>query len=240
MKVRNIILIALGLMFAFSGHAAKKRYKRDPLKSLNSLGADEQILKRVKSYKGKQRIRVIQKRAVDRDNRLEFAMNFGVVNGGDPYANTNSFGGQIDFHFNPRWSVGARYNEFKNSLNAEGQNVYEFSKKNVGGIPSIFASDHLLSSQTVSLNWYPIYGKMNLFDWKVAQFDFYFLAEGGQLQLQSGSTSTQAFGGGLGLWLTKYLSTRMEVKYQTYTDLVPSGPRDQDMMTVNFTLGFLL
>lgn len=239
--MRNIIIIMLALSFSAVSHAAKKKsYKRDPLKSLNSLGADEQILDKVKSYKSKEKIKVIQRRAVRRSNRLEFGVNYGVFSGGDPYTNSNAFGGQIDYHFNPQFSVGLRMNKYTNYLNAEGKNVMDFSVNNPSAVASTFDLDNILSSQTVSLNWYPVYGKMNLFDWKVAQFDFYFLVEGGQMKLESGDSTTMAYGGGLGVWLAQNISTRMEVKYQTYSDVVISGSRDQEMLSINFALGFLL
>ena len=93
-------------------------------------------------------------------------------------------------------------------------------------------------------NWYPIYGKMNLFDSTVSQFDIYFLGGAGQVNLSSGTAPTYTAGAGVGVWFTQHLATRLEARWQGYQDRVWDGmetkARNIDQTLLTATVSFLL
>jgi outer membrane beta-barrel protein len=210
---------------------------------LRGLGGNKELIRRARGLDPKNKVSVVQNRAVDRDLRLELGINYGLVSGGDPYVKTDSVGGSVDFHLTPRWSIGARYYSHSNQLSGEGERVFETAAaaraagEADGTRPDIdWASDTWLGV----INFYPMYGKLNIFDAAIAQFDIYLLGGGGQVKLRSGSAPTWTAGVGMGFWLSQHFSTRLEVRYQTYEDQIYSGPRQLDQTIVSGSLGFLL
>jgi outer membrane immunogenic protein len=211
-------------------------------KNMNSLGGNAQLQRRAKYLSTTNTTEIVQKREVDRNWRFEFGVNYGIVAGGDSYVNSQTLGGTLDLHINPYWSVGARYYNYTNSLSSEGQSVFNQANENAGlGLPWTRPEvDYPLNSTLGVVNFYPIAGKLNMFDMGVAQFDVYVLAGAGEITLQSGSTSTWTAGGGVGIWLQKHITARFEVRYQTYQDEVSTGARTENTVVSTFGLGFLL
>jgi outer membrane beta-barrel protein len=167
--------------------------------------------------------------------------------GGDPYVDTNVLGGQLDFHITPRWSVGARYLNNSNNLSSEGKKVFEASEREAAAGNTNFRRpgvDYAKDTWLGVLNWYPIYGKMNLFDATVSQFDIYFLGGAGQINLSSGTAPVYTAGGGVGIWFTQHFASRLEARWQGYTDSVYDGfgtqKRNIDQTMLTATVSFLL
>ena len=102
--------------------------------------------------------------------------------------------------------------------------------------------DYAKNSYLFSVSYYPIYGKVNLFNWNVTQFDVYLNAGYGAVNLDlSGNSSLASIAGGLGFWITNGLSTRFEIRYQTYQDTVGEGTTRNLNQTVFLAkIGFLL
>lgn len=234
MKTSLLTLTGL-LLFATAAHAGLND-------DVNSLGGNKDLIRRARAIDPKNRVQVVQNRSVDRTNRLEFSVNYGLVNGGDPYVRTNNLGGSLDFHFTPRWSIGARYINSENQLSSEGERVFkDANAARASGSyyerPDVdYASDTYLGV----INWYPMYGKLNLFDMGISQFDVYLLAGGGQVKLSSGTAPTYTGGVGLGFWMSQHFSMRVEGRYQTYEDRIYSGARKQELTVFTASLGFLL
>jgi outer membrane immunogenic protein len=195
---------------------------------------------------------VVQKREVDRDMRLELGINYGMIaTGGDPFINTSSLGGQMDFHLTPHWSVGGRYYNYSNSYSTEGRAMNDYSAANPTATrPSV---SYPKDSYLAVINWYPIYGKLNFFDSSVVQFDIYALAGGGMMDYStgnagaitaSGNSPIYTAGGGIGVWLTQHLATRLECRWQGYQDRVFDGAqydtRSQNEMVLTLGISFLL
>ncbi|MCC7405238.1 MAG: outer membrane beta-barrel domain-containing protein [Bdellovibrionales bacterium] len=231
MKLLKLLILAAFVVPASLSQAG------DLQNDLGSLGGNKDILKRARALDPKNRLQVVQNRLVDRNFRLELAAQYGSIAGGDPYLNTDNLGAQLEFHINPRWSVGARYYSYSNSLSTEGQRRADSAR---AGREPFFDSDSAIQSYLGVITWYPIYGKLNFFDWSVAQFDIYALAGGGQMELESGNTGTYTFGAGIGIWLSQHVSTRFEVRYQGYEDQVYSDKRKLDLTVVSAGIGFLL
>src|SRR6266404_1813185 len=106
MKCLSLILIGL---FAANTWAA------DLTQEMDALGANKELMKKARAIDPDNKVRVVQNRQVDRNYRLEVGLNYGAsAAGGDPYVNTTMLGGEMDFHINPRWSIGARYQNYQN------------------------------------------------------------------------------------------------------------------------------
>ncbi len=209
---------------------------------LNGLGGNKDLIRRAKGLDPKNRVSVVQNRSVDRDFRLEFGVNAGVNSGGDPYVKTDSIGGSVDFHFTPRWSVGGRYYSHNNTLSSEGERVFKAAAASREPGTGLNRRDIDYASDTTLgvINWYPMYGKLNLFDMGIAQFDIYLLGGGGSVSLASGSAPTWTAGVGMGFWLNQHFSTRLEARYQSYEDEISSGSRQIDLTVISASIGFLL
>ncbi len=220
----------------------------DLTKNMDSLGANKELIKKAKAIDPQNRVRVVQNRDVDRYMRFELGVNGGMVMGGDPYTNTNIVGGNLDFHITPRWSIGARYENIANSLTSEGKKTFEFAESGRAASTPGYRQpgiDWAKESWLAVVNWYPIYGKLNLFDMGISQFDIYLLGGGGQINLQSsGSTALYTVGAGVGLWLTQHFATRLEARWQGYQDNIFDGidtqKRNIDQTVLNMSVSFLL
>lgn len=239
MKLYQLLIVAL-----FAGQALAA----DLTQQMDSLGANKELMKKARAIDPENRVRVVQNRDVDRYMRLELGVNGGAVLGGDPYTNTNIIGGHLDFHITPRWSVGARYQNIANSLNNEGKRTFEAAETGrVAQTPGYRQPgiDWGKESWLAVLNWYPIYGKLNLFDLGISQFDIYMLGGAGQINLQSsGMTPMYTAGAGVGFWLTQHFATRFEARWQGYQDKIYDGfntsKRNIDQTVLNMSISFLL
>jgi outer membrane beta-barrel protein len=144
--------------------------------------------------------------------------------------------------------VGARYASYSNSLTSEGKSVYNDASQRIQNgeqgvrVPGIaYAKDSWLGV----INFYPIYGKLNLFDAGVSQFDVYVLAGAGQINLDTGSAPMYSAGGGVGFWWSKHFSTRVEARWQGYRERVNVGggefaSRDMNETVLGVSVGFIL
>lgn len=208
----------------------------------DSLGSTEDLVNKSKALDPDNKVRVVQKRKVDRNLRLELAGHLGLMNGGDSYLTTQNTGAQLEFHLTPRWSLGVRYDKYTSKLTIEGDKAFQAAAdaQAIGNNYRVPDLDFPLSSNLATLSWYPIYGKLNLFDLAVTHFDIYFLAGTGQMKLESGDTKLSTFGGGLGFWFTEHFATRFELRYQGYEDRVYSGTRKMDTLMMNVSAGLLL
>lgn len=238
--MKRLSLLILSLL-------ALNTWASDLTSEMDALGANKELMKKARAIDPKNRVSVVQNRDVDRYYRLELGVNYGMVTGGDPYVNTNLLGGELDFHFSPRWSLGARYYNSSNALNAEGRKVFDDAeaRRRLGDNsfrrPGVdFAKDQWM----VVANWYPMYGKVNLLDLSIAQFDIYLLGGAGQINLNSGTAPLYSAGGGLGIWWNQHFATRLEARWQGYQDKIFDGEtitsRDINQTLLTATVSFLL
>lgn len=232
--MKHIILIAV--LFA-SSLAFAKRKSLDS--DMDALGGNQDLMERANAIDPHNTIRVIQKREVDRNSRLELGMNFGTVAGGDPYVDTSNFGARLEFHADPHWSFGARYYHSFNSLNSEGKHQFDFY--NAGSIPRPDI-DYAQNTYMGTVAFYPFYGKINFADLAIKQFDIYFLAGGGAVSLEQGTRPMYTAGMGFAFWWSEHWSTRLEGRYEGYQDKFVDDNSSRQMNLTVFTLdiGFLL
>lgn len=236
--MKKILVTLLATFVSASSLAASKSYDK-----MGSLGGNKDIIKKARELDPDNKVRVVQRRTVDRNWRLELGVNYGMIAGGDSYINTQNVGGNLDLHINPMWSVGARYYKHYNEFTSEGKRVWDdqAARANNGeNFDGKAAVDFPLESTLGIVSFYPIYGKLNVFDMGVAQFDLYVLGGYGQVRLSSGTAPTWTAGGGAGLWLSQHFSSRIEVRYQNYKDEISSGSRDINAVVSTVSIGFIL
>lgn len=210
---------------------------------MQSLGSNAESVKRANRLESRSRIAIVQNRSVDRHWRLEVTPTVGAVALGDSYVNTQHAGVNVDLHIMPKVSLGVRYEKAFNQLTQEGKQQFDNARAayNAGNmnykVPQIDYADY---SVIGTVNWYMIYGKINFFDISVVQFDIYSLAGAGTMQLASGPTTTYTAGAGIGFWFSQHITSRIELRYQNYSDQVYTGSRNLNLMVANFGLGVLL
>lgn len=214
-------------------------------KDFDSLGGNRILLERAKILEPETDAWVVQNRMVSRDRRFEISPEVSASFGGDTYVRTQNVGLNVHYHFNPRWSVGLKYNHSFNTLTPEGENLVNRAiadiqnnpGRNSGEFPEI---DYPRNETLGLINWYPVYGKMNLLDRGVAHFDLYVLAGYGQMQMDSGTSTTLTAGGGVGFWLNPKMSTRLEMRYQNYKSAYAGGEKTLDPAVASLQMGWML
>lgn len=244
--VYTTVLLALSQQ-SFAATKAKsqptKNKRINVATDVDTLGGNEDLIKKAQMLRAETKTRIVQNRIVDRNNRLELDVAFGGVLGGDAYMKTQGFSGAAQFHFTPRLSIGAQYNDFNNSLTSEGQRVFDnFRQQQQAGGGGAYAVDvdYPLNSTVGFINWYPLYGKTSFLDMGVTQFDIYLQLNSGMMQLSSGSTSVYGAGLGVGAWISEHFAIRTEAKYQTYEDKPITGTRRLHTANLSVGLGWIL
>ncbi len=233
----KLILISLAIFFSSLARA-------DIQNDFDSLGGNTPLLERAKALNPETVTSIVQNRTVNLNHRFELAPEISGTFGGDTYSRTHSFGLNAQYHINPRWSIGAKYNYSFNTLTAEGEAMIDRAiqdaqnnPKTAGLVPQM---DYPKYETLALINWYPIYGKMNLYDKAVAHFDIYGVLGGGEIALRSGSTATYTGGLGVGLWLNPNTTARLEVRYQRYKAQYVNGAKDLDLAVGGLQMGWLL
>lgn len=211
----------------------------------DSLGGNTILLERARALEPDKDVSIVQQRTVNRRGRVEFAPEMASVFGGQTYTSTKSIAINANYHFTPRFSVGAKYSYFFNTLSDEGNALMDTALADYQANPQNptmpypeldWAKDEILGM----INWYPLYGKINWFDKSVVHFDLYGLAGYGQVTLKSGSAPTYTAGGGIGFWFNPHLSTRLEMRYQTYQVEYFTGSKDLDLTIGSLQVGWIL
>ena len=252
--MKNLAIVFIALAITTSAEAKKTSTANRPvsaskqqstdsiLSSIDSLGTNQPLAEKAKAIDGKNKVSVVQNRLVDRDMRLELGASYGLATGGDSYINTQNLGFMADFHIVPQFSIGVRHSQYYNELTNEGKRVFDDAqKKQAAGDPYTKPDvDYPLSSTMGVFTVYPLYGKLNFFNIGVTQFDLYMLAGYGQMQTSSGYSATWTAGGGVGIWWTNLITSRLEARQQGYEDKIYTGNRQQSVTHFTAGIGFLL
>ncbi|MCY4643133.1 MAG: outer membrane beta-barrel domain-containing protein [Bacteriovoracales bacterium] len=236
MKVLFIVWITISSPFLWGW---------DLLKDFDSLGGNGALLERLReSSKGKG-VQIVQNRMTDRTNRLELFADYQYTSRGNTYLDSSSSAASFHFHINPRWSLGAKYNYFFNDLTPEAEGIInealEVQKINPNVETALIPELNWPKSSTMALiSYYPIYGKANIFNQGIVHFDLYATLGAGQMELRNGTSQTWLGGVGVGLWLSQYLSARLEYNYQGYEAEYLQGVKELSVNTLSFGFGYLL
>lgn len=188
---------------------------------LDSFGGNEALYMKAKALNPEVENEVVQNRFSERTNRFEIAPEFSGVFGGDAYNRTTNAGVNVHYHINPSWSVGVKYNYSFNNLTPEGKSMVDKASQAAAENPKdpnyLFPQVIYPKSETLGLvNWYPVVGKLSFGKLGVAHFDTYLMAGYGSIELSNASTPVATMGVGLGFWINKNLTTRLEYRAQQY------------------------
>ena len=203
------------------------------LEDFDSLGGNDVLIDRAKTLQPEKTVTVVQDRIVDRNIRHEFSGGYSNVIGGDAYILTQMLNLNYHFHVNPYWTVGLSYFSAYNKLSREGRFLIDTDEL----VPDI---DQPQDSYELVGNFSPIYGKVKLFDWAVLQFDVYGLLSYGRIRLKSGETDTFSLGGGIGLWISQHLTSRLEIRQRFYQAQRFGGGTDIETTVAGISFGYLL
>lgn len=227
--MRKILLLVFTTILSLQAGA-------DVLQDFDGLGDNKDLLDKAKALNPDVAVTVVQERIVQRRNRLEIAPEIGKVLGGENYLNTYGYGANLHYHITPRWSVGARYTYYTNQLSSEGKSLIGTSKvQNVADI------DEPKNAYMGFVNWYPIYGKLNLFGKGVTHFDVYATAGYGNIELRRGGAGTWTAGGGVGFWFSQHMTSRIEARYQNYTASRENNTENSlNSMVLSLQVGYML
>ncbi len=232
------ILIATLLLLAFSAHA-------DVNEDFQGLGGNRVLLDKAKELNPEKEVSIVQERVVSRRNRVEIVPEYLGSFGGDTYSRTSGLGVGVQYHFNPRWSLGLRYAYNFNRLTPEGKSAVnraeeDFKKNPAKPGAAVPTLDFPKSETFATVYWYPVYGKMNLLDRGIAHFDLYALGGYGKVLLSSGSATSYTAGGGFGFWWTQHFDTRVEMRWQTYNATYFGDKLKLDLAVASVQMGWLL
>lgn len=212
-------------------------------KDLESLGGNRAVEERAGRLSSTSQSAVVQGRSVDRNNRIEIAGMYAPLASGNSFLYTQTAGAQLDYHIVPQFSLGVRYEQAFNSLTPEGKQNLDVARRQqstTGTYDGYADIDYPDRSIMGTASWYMFYGKMNFFDVRVIQFDIYSIGGAGQMTTSRNQSLTWTAGGGIGFWLTNHLTSRFELRYQTYKDKPYTGERDLNLIVANFAFGVLL
>lgn len=233
---KTLALIAVSLFLSPLAMASE-----DLLKDFDSLGGNKVLMDRAKSIRPDAEVTAVQERTINRFKRHEFSPEAGMVMMGNRTMNSYTMGLNYQYHINPNWSVGAQYSYFSNKLTRDGENLIngliDSDNEDLALIPAI---DFPKQSMMANLSWYPIYGKINLRNLGITHFDVYLSGNYGQIDLKSGKSDIYGLGSGFAFWFSQHLTSRIDFRYQRYTENTYVGPQDVDMVVGGLSLGYML
>lgn len=232
---KGILILTLALFIQPS-------FSNDIMEDFDSLGGNKILFDKASELKPDMKVQAVQNRIINRIKRHEFHSDISSVIGGEAYLNSGHVGFGYQYHINPRWSVGAKYSYQMNELNKEGQALLDLStgqaeELKIGLIPDI---NWVKQSYMAIVNWYPFYGKVNVFEKSIVHFDVYGLFGAGQVDLRRGTSPTITAGLGIGLWISQHLTGRIEYRYQTYKSESLLLKRDMHISQASFSVGYML
>lgn len=212
----------------------------DIMEGFDSLGGNSELYEKAKAVHPEKDVKIVQGRTVSRKFRHEFAPQVASFVGGDAYLSTDTLGLTYHFHINHHWSVGVNYFYAFNSLTSEAKALISNGLQPKLTEPLVPDLDEPKQGYLATVNWYPIYGKMSLYDMGISQFDFYLTAGAGTMELASSEKSTYTYGAGLGVWISQHLTGRLELRRQTYETQRFTGNHTMNLTVLGLSLGYLL
>ncbi len=224
----KLLTLSLSLLFLFNASALA-----GIMEDFDSLGGNDVLMDRAQKLQPNKNVTVVQNRVVDRRFRHEFNIGYNNVIGGDAYLQTQNLNRNYYFHINPRWTVGLNYFQAYNQLSREGQFIIDNDRL----VPDVDAPK---SGYELVGQFAPIYGKINMFDMGVLQFDMYALVSFGNIELTSGETNTYSVGAGLGLWISQHLTTRLQIRQRYYEAQRFGGPVNIETTVAGISFGYML
>ncbi|MCB0421475.1 MAG: outer membrane beta-barrel domain-containing protein [Bdellovibrionales bacterium] len=223
------------------GNVEKAVSESGLLKDFDTLGGNDILYQKAKALEPDKNIEIVQNRVVSRSLRHELLGEFASVLDGDSYVKARSAGVNYQFHLNPRWSFGLKYEYGFNELTEAAERSIQMAidtDNREGGVPDM---DWLKEKSMATVSYYPIYGKVNFFNQGILHFDIYGMVGAGQAKLRRSESGIYMGGLGMGMWLSQHLSARVEFRYETYEVSRLNGDSFQKEIGVgSLQLGYML
>lgn len=164
-------------------------------------------------------LKIIQKRWLPKKFLSEVSLGLSPVLKGFNYMNNYAVSGTYRFFFSDNWSAHFQYSWHFNPITQDG--IHEVTKR--GKIP-VELKYYQKQSYTGGIDWYPLYGKVVLYN-QLVYLDLYVSLSGGITQLINLNKSTPLGSLGLGLvcWWHKNFNTRLEVQGAYYSYGIPAN-----------------
>lgn len=232
--MKHLLLLSTLIFSVWSAQAS------DLLEGFDSLGGNKELYEKAKALHPESDIKVVQGRTVGRRFRHEFSPQVASFVGGDAYLSTDTVGLTYHFHINHRWSVGLNYHYAFNSLTSEAKALISNALQPKLTEPLVPDLDEPRQGYLATVNWYPIYGKMSLYDLGISQFDLYLTAGAGVMELASKERDTITYGAGLGVWFSQHMTGRLELRRQSYESERFTGTHTMNLTVLGLSLGYML
>lgn len=142
-------------------------------------------------------------------NRHELSLQGGNNFTTEGHLSTQTTALSYRYHINSKFSTGARYTKYSNSLTSSGKKLFRDGTV----LPD---TDFAKNSKELFLNYNTIYGKVRWSEDTVVYFDQYISLGGGKMELASGPTTHGFLDLGLSFWLGKHMSSRIGFKNELY------------------------
>lgn len=210
----------------------------------DGLGGNGILLEKARALNPEVHTTVVQNRIVDRTNRIEVAGSYDNSFGGDTYVRTGTFSLNGQYHFNNRWSAGAKLGQSFNKLTSEGADLVarataDFNKNPQNSTAPVPDIDYPTGVTMGYVNYYPLYGKISWLGQGISHFDVYGQLGYGNMTLKSGGTAATSAGLGIGVWGNENITTRFEMAYMNYTAKYYSGPIKLGVTSASVQVGWL-
>lgn len=198
-----------------------------------SLGGNKPLLDKAAALAPDRSVYTVEQRKVPRTMQFELWPEYVKMVGGDPYLETQNVGANLHFHFNPKVSLGVKYEYSMNSISSEGDELIT----RLGYVPDLDWPKHTVMGL---VHYYPLYGKLNFFNMDTVQFDMYLSGGAGSISLKSGGSFVWTAGAGVGFWISKRVSVHAEWRYQRFDVVRSIGEDSLGLNAVGIGAGVLL
>lgn len=224
-------LLIVSLLISSLSHAdtVKEQSKSDLESKLEALNIPSD---KVTPTVSEDKLFAVNQRYSSLRQRFEFTM-FGANNfNADSHLETTMSGATMRYHFNGKWSIGARYSEYFNQLSSAGKELF----KNEKLLPD---TDYAVKSSEGFINFNTVYGKLRLTEKTIVYFDHYISLGYGNIQLASEETQMYSVDTGLAFWIGNNFSSRFGLKSESYTQKKVKGSENVHNMMGYAEIGYL-
>jgi len=168
---------------------------------------------------------VVQNRLYSKEFKFELA-TFGGLVSSDPFLSVKSAGLSLGFHFSEYWAVHAfGWRSFVAPSSAQ------IAFQEWSGEPRVNTNEpRAFMGAEVTAS--PLYGKLSLVGKKIIYYDMHISAGAGMTRTESGSFLTPFFGIGQQVYMTQWMSLRLDYRPMWYRETIKEKINPQTYGTV--------
>lgn len=201
---------ALLLLIPFFAFASSETLESE----LGSLSVPETLPANVT----KEKLYSTQSRVLPLKRKVEVLVMASEGVSGNDFLKRNQLGGEVQYHINDRWALGAAYSQVYNKFTSSAEKLMSTE----GRIPNVdYAQSRLEGKAIFNL----FYGKIRMSRDQVIYLDQYLAGGWAQNQLASGASSGPLLDVGLAAWISTWGSVHLGLRDYYYEErgLMASG-----------------